>query len=201
MTRLTLSRRQGLSWFLEVQLMKNPLHRWPWEALPGALPLCPAFVHGDEAHAAPRCFDAAKIEVTDFGQAGDPAKATRTIRVETADTMRFTPAEITVRLVASKQGKVLHELVLGGPEELKQHAEMMKKFPGMEHEEPHMVHVKPGRSGAIDHIAGDQGGVAAAEVVRHAVALAHGRRVADLMDLDCEARGAQMEWSSSACWP
>lgn len=39
-------------------------------------------------------------------------------------------------------------MVLGTAEELKKHAELMKKFPGMEHEEPHMTH-KPGKSGEI----------------------------------------------------
>lgn len=72
-----------------------------------------------------------------------------------SDAMRFTPADITVKrgetvkLVATNKGQVLHEMVLGTSEELKKHADMMKKFPGMEHDEPHMAHVKPGKSGEI----------------------------------------------------
>ena len=72
-----------------------------------------------------------------------------------ADTMRFSPADIsikrgeTVRFVATNKGQVLHEMVLGTPEELKKHAEMMRKFPNMEHDAPHMAHVKPGNSGEI----------------------------------------------------
>jgi len=54
-----------------------------------------------------------------------------------------------VKLVAKNKGQVLHELVLGTTEELQQHAKLMRKFPGMEHEEPHMMHVKPGSSGGI----------------------------------------------------
>ena len=115
-----------------------------------------AHAHGNESHPAkPRPFDAAKVEDTAFGREGDPAKATRTIRVDMADTMRFTPAAITVRrgetvrLVATNKGQVLHEMVLGTADELKKHAEQMKKFPGMEHDEPHMAHVKPGQSGQI----------------------------------------------------
>lgn len=114
-----------------------------------------AAAHGDAPHAPARAFDASKVEATPFGQQGDPRKVTRVIKVEMADSMRFTPAEITVtrgqtvKLVAANKGQVLHEMVLGTPEELKQHAEMMKKFPGMEHDEPHMAHVKPGRSGEI----------------------------------------------------
>jgi uncharacterized cupredoxin-like copper-binding protein len=112
--------------------------------------------HSNEDHAAkPRKFDAGNVEDTAFGREGDPAKATRTIRVDMSDGMRFTPADITVKrgetvkLVATNKGKVLHEMVLGTSEELKKHAEMMKKFPGMEHDEPHMAHVKPGKSGEI----------------------------------------------------
>jgi uncharacterized cupredoxin-like copper-binding protein len=115
-----------------------------------------AFAHGNEDHAAtPRKFDASKVEDTTFGREGDPAKAMRTIRVDMSDAMRFTPADITVKrgetvkLVATNKGQVLHEMVLGTSEELKKHAEMMKKFPGMEHDEPHMAHVKPGKSGEI----------------------------------------------------
>lgn len=115
-----------------------------------------AFAHGSDEHAgAARKYDASKVEDTAFGREGDPSKATRTIRVDMSDAMRFTPADITVKrgetvkLVATNKGQVLHEMVLGTSDELKKHAEMMKKFPGMEHDEPHMAHVKPGTSGEI----------------------------------------------------
>jgi uncharacterized cupredoxin-like copper-binding protein len=71
------------------------------------------------------------------------------------DTMRFTPADITVkrgetvRIVATNKGHVLHEMVLGTAQELKEHADLMKRFPEMEHDEPHMTHVQPGKSGEI----------------------------------------------------
>jgi uncharacterized cupredoxin-like copper-binding protein len=125
-------------------------------AVTGLAMLGAAHAHGNESHAAAaRRFDASKVEETAFGREGDPAKASRTIRVDMADTMRFTPAVITVRrgetvrLVATNKGQVLHEMVLGTAEELKKHAEQMKKFPDMEHDEPHMAHVKPGKSGQI----------------------------------------------------
>lgn len=115
-----------------------------------------ALAHGDDTHRGnTRKYDASRVENTAFGREGDPAKAKRTIRVDMADTMRFTPADITVkrgetvRLVATNKGQVLHELVLGTPDELKKHAEMMRKHPGMEHDEAHMTHVKPGTSGEI----------------------------------------------------
>jgi uncharacterized cupredoxin-like copper-binding protein len=34
-------------------------------------------------------------------------------------------------------------------EELKQHAALMKKHPGMEHDEAYMAHVRPGKRGEI----------------------------------------------------
>lgn len=115
-----------------------------------------AFAHGNEDHASKaRKFDAATVEETAFGREGDPAKVVRTIRIDMADTMRFTPANITVKrgetvkFVATNKGQVLHEMVIGTPAELKKHAEQMKKFPEMEHEEAYMAHVKPGRTGEI----------------------------------------------------
>jgi uncharacterized cupredoxin-like copper-binding protein len=64
--------------------------------------------------------------------------------------MHFTPGNLrvkqgeTVRFIATNGGKVMHEMVLGTMKELKEHAELMKKFPEMEHNEPYMAHVKPG---------------------------------------------------------
>ena len=121
-----------------------------------ALATVAAHAHeGDAAAPAARPFDARKVDDTAFGREGDPRKATRTIRVDMADDMRFTPADITVkrgetvRLVAANKGQVLHELVLGTASDLKKHAELMKKHPGMEHDEPHMTHVKPGSTGEV----------------------------------------------------
>jgi uncharacterized cupredoxin-like copper-binding protein len=118
---------------------------------------CIVQAHDGAADATPAgpAIDAGRVGNTAFGRVGDPAKATRTIRVDMADTMRFTPDDITVKrgetvkLVATNKGRVLHELVLGTADELRKHAELMRKFPGMEHEEPHMMHVKPGRRGEI----------------------------------------------------
>lgn len=92
---------------------------------------------------------------TSFGRSGDTGKATRTVTVTMHDTMRFSPASLqvergdTVRFVVKNQGKTLHEMVLGTMEELKQHAELMRKHPGMEHDEPYMAHVAPGATETI----------------------------------------------------
>jgi uncharacterized cupredoxin-like copper-binding protein len=55
----------------------------------------------------------------------------------------------TVRFVVKNTGKVAHELVLGSMKELKAHAELMRKHPGMEHEEPNQAFVKPGETREI----------------------------------------------------
>ena len=116
------------------------------------LAVTPAAAHTGPAKAK---VDYSKAEERPFGKAADPAKAARTIRVDMADTMRFTPAEITVRrgdvvrFVATNRGKAMHEMVLGTMAELREHAEMMRKHPGMEHDEPHMLHVAPGKSGEM----------------------------------------------------
>ena len=114
-----------------------------------------AMGHGDEEHASKHAFNAAKVEKTAFGQEGDPKKVTRTIKLDMTDAMRFTPADLTVKkgetvkFVVTNSGKVLHEMVLGTPQALKEHAELMKKFPEMEHADANMAHVKPGKSGEI----------------------------------------------------
>jgi len=72
-----------------------------------------------------------------------------------SDALRFTPSKVilqrgqTVRFVVANRGKLMHEMVLGTVDELKAHAELMKKFPDMAHDDANMAHVKPGASGVI----------------------------------------------------
>lgn len=93
--------------------------------------------------------------VTEFGRPGDARKATRTIRVDMADTRRFTPEAIsvkhgeTVQFVVSNSGKMPHEMTIGTAQALREHAGLMRKHPGMEHGESHMAPVAPGKSGDI----------------------------------------------------
>ena len=69
--------------------------------------------------------------------------------------MRFTPATITVkkgetiRFFVKNAGKVPHEMVVGSLQELKEHAEMMRKMPQMQHAEPNMVTLQPGQRGGL----------------------------------------------------
>jgi uncharacterized cupredoxin-like copper-binding protein len=136
-----------------------------------------AFAHGDAGHGKPKAVDYSKADETPFGRAGDPKKANRTIRVGMADTMHFvavagSPGQRTtdvrtgnaphamsgdivvkrgetVRFIVRNDGRLMHEMVIGTMKDLKDHAELMRKHPGMEHDEPYMAHVAPGTQGEI----------------------------------------------------
>jgi plastocyanin len=71
------------------------------------------------------------------------------------DRMRFVPAGVTVkqgetiRFVVKNSGQLKHEFVLGTDKYLKEHYEEMKKFPEMEHDDPNMVSLAPGKTGDV----------------------------------------------------
>jgi uncharacterized cupredoxin-like copper-binding protein len=115
-----------------------------------ALPIA-AQAHGEKKHAA----GPVKKEQKDWGIAGDAKDAARTIDCRMLDTMRFSPERIdvklgeTIRFTAINSGRVLHEFVIGTRAENAAHYELMKKFPNMEHDEPWMAHVPPGKRGEI----------------------------------------------------
>lgn len=94
-------------------------------------------------------------EQTGWGIAGDADRVSRTLEVEMTDDMRFTPSAVqvsegeTLRIVVSNAGQVMHELVIGDRESLEEHAELMLRFPNMEHDEPYMAHVPPGETAEI----------------------------------------------------
>ena len=135
-----------------------------------------AFGHGDGGHGKPKAVDYSKAEEMPFGRAGNPKKTNRTVTIGMDDRMRFVaaaphgqratdaragtpphamPGDLvvkrgeTVRFVVHNDGQVMHEMVIGSMKELKEHAEMMRKFPNMEHDEPYMAHVAPGKKGEI----------------------------------------------------
>ncbi|QBK05500.1 hypothetical protein DW355_12800 [Hylemonella gracilis] len=89
------------------------------------------------------------------GRPGDPARVTRTVPLQMDDSMRFTPADITVkagetiRFFIVNQGQLVHEMVIGTRAELDEHAEMMKRMPGMQHAEPNQISLKAGQRGGI----------------------------------------------------
>ncbi len=90
-----------------------------------------------------------------IGKPGAAAKVTRTVTIDMRDDMKF-HADIfdvkqgeTIRFVAKNSGKVKHEMVLGTAKDLKDHYEVMKKNPEMEHADANMVTVAPGKTGEI----------------------------------------------------
>ena len=116
-----------------------------------------AFAHSKDDHAAKATVGHAhEHHGSDaIGVAGDIAKATRTINVDMSDAMRFTPSKLsvrqgeTVRFVIKNSGALKHEFVLGTDKDLEEHYELMKKFPEMEHSDPNMVTVAPGKTGEV----------------------------------------------------
>jgi uncharacterized cupredoxin-like copper-binding protein len=121
--------------------------------LGAALSTTATWAHGPQAHGGPP--PTVVREQKPWGIAGLPEQARRTITIRMLDTMRFSPDRFTVRegetvkLRVTNAGKVLHELVIGTPEELAAHAAMMQKHPGMVHDEPYMAHVDPGQKGQL----------------------------------------------------
>ena len=119
-------------------------------ALCGAAPL--ALAHGEQTHAKAQ---AVTKEQKPWGIAGDASAVKRTINIRMTDEMRFVPDRIevwegeTVKLVITNAGGLMHELVIGTRQELDEHAAMMVKFPGMEHDEPYMAHVAPRKTGSL----------------------------------------------------
>jgi uncharacterized cupredoxin-like copper-binding protein len=104
-----------------------------------------AFAHEDRGH-----FSA--------GEPGDPKKPARTIKVimrEDGKKMAFDPARITVRkgeqirFVLENDGTDDHEFVLATAVENRKHAELMKKFPDMEHDDPNAKRLAVGEHGEI----------------------------------------------------
>ncbi len=90
-----------------------------------------------------------------IGKPGVASKVSRTVQVDMTDNMRFNAAAVTakkgetIRFVIKNSGKIKHEMVLGTEKDLKDHYEQMKKNPEMEHAEPNMITLAPGKTGEI----------------------------------------------------
>jgi len=114
-----------------------------------------AWGHGESQHKSSAKNRAKAPEEMVFGRAGDPKNIVRTIHVGMDDGMHFTPGDLTfkqgetIRFVVRNDGKIMHEMVIGTLKALKEHAELMRKFPGMEHDEAYMAHVAPGKQEQI----------------------------------------------------
>jgi uncharacterized cupredoxin-like copper-binding protein len=92
------------------------------------------------------------------GQPGDPRKPARVVKVtmfEGSGKMGFEPARIEVRkgeqvrFVLRNDGEEDHEFVLATVTENRKHAEVMKKHPDMEHDDPNARRVMPYGNGEL----------------------------------------------------
>lgn len=113
-----------------------------------------ALAHGD-AHSTRKAYNSSHLQETALGHEGNPKRVRRVIHVTMGDDMRFAPSRIevkagdTVKFLVTNRGQMLHEMVLGTADELKKHAELMRRFPNMVHEDANLAHVQPGKSGDI----------------------------------------------------
>jgi uncharacterized cupredoxin-like copper-binding protein len=117
-----------------------------WLALPPpAGLLVKASAHGAHEHFA-------------AGEPGDPKKPFRLVKIsmlEDGKKMLFEPAMVEVRLGEQvrfdifNEGSEDHEFVLATEAANRKHAELMKKFPDMEHADPNAVRLSPFASGTI----------------------------------------------------
>jgi uncharacterized cupredoxin-like copper-binding protein len=92
------------------------------------------------------------------GEPGDSQKPSRTIKVsmlEDGKRMLFDPSVIEVRLgeqvrfLLFNEGAEYHEFVLASHRENQQHAELMKKSPNMEHNDPNAKRLSGLSSGEL----------------------------------------------------
>jgi uncharacterized cupredoxin-like copper-binding protein len=110
-----------------------------------------ATAHAHEAKDHSREPAQVKKEQKPWGVAGEARAVKRTVEVTMTDNMRFSPDLVevkrgdTVKFVIMNAGKMMHEMVIGTKKELDEHAALMMKFPTMEHDEPYMAHVGPGK--------------------------------------------------------
>ena len=89
------------------------------------------------------------------GLPGSADNVTRTIAVDMNDSMAYIPSQVTVEagetihFKVTNSGQLVHEFVLGGEAEILEHHELMKRFPGMEHDEPNSVSLNADESGDV----------------------------------------------------
>ena len=92
------------------------------------------------------------------GEPGNPKKRARVVLVtmrEGDGKMMFVPDKVEIRkgeqirFMLRNSGVLEHEFLLATTEENLKHAELMKKFPDMEHDEPNGKRLKPNATGEI----------------------------------------------------
>jgi uncharacterized cupredoxin-like copper-binding protein len=88
------------------------------------------------------------------GEPGDPKKPARSIEIAMSE-MSYEPSSISVkrgeqiRFVLRNVGREDHEFLLATTSENLQHAEVMKKHPHMEHDDPNGVRLAPKKTAEI----------------------------------------------------
>ncbi|HZL36772.1 MAG TPA: cupredoxin family protein [Tepidisphaeraceae bacterium] len=102
--------------------------------------------------AAPYYAHAHEGEHFSAGEPGDPKKPFRTVQVtmhEGDGAMGFSPATLDVKkgeqvkFVITNGGALAHEFILANENDNLKHAELMKKYPDMEHDDPNGKTVQP----------------------------------------------------------
>ncbi len=93
------------------------------------------------------------------GSPGDPKKPSRMGLVTMKETddgrMVYVPSQFAVkkgeqvRFVVTNAGSIPHEFVLASTEDNLKHAEVMKKFPEMEHDDPNNKTIQPKKKAEI----------------------------------------------------
>jgi uncharacterized cupredoxin-like copper-binding protein len=92
------------------------------------------------------------------GEPGNPKRTSKTVMItmrEGDGKMLFSPSRIEVRrgeqikFVLTNAGYLDHEFMIATPEENKKHAELMQKYPDMEHDDPNGRTVKTKQKGEL----------------------------------------------------
>ncbi len=88
------------------------------------------------------------------GEPGNPKKPARVVQItmrEGDGTMLFIPAQVDVRkgeqirFIIRNNGALKHEFMLASLKDNDKHAELMKKYPDMEHDDPNGKTIEPGK--------------------------------------------------------
>jgi uncharacterized cupredoxin-like copper-binding protein len=86
------------------------------------------------------------------GEPGDPKKPFRVVEVKMSEgdgKMGYTPENLTVKrgeqikFFITNGGELKHELILASEKDNLKHAELMKKYPEMEHDDPNAKNLEP----------------------------------------------------------
>jgi uncharacterized cupredoxin-like copper-binding protein len=116
-----------------------------------------------------------------YSQAGMPmpgAPADRNITVSLTDDMKIlfeTPADIyqdeVVRFIVTNKGNKRHEFSISSLGERKAHVEMMRKMPGMKHDNDHTITLESGETGELTwHFSGQSRVIFACNMPGHSEA-------------------------------